>query len=109
MISSLVIRVIALALFIVAERRKSPMILISSNHAPSHGKPVDAVVVRALGVVFFLVPLLLMQVQGYSTTAAGAAAAVPDHHVRTIALVRRIGRADRTSDPAHSGSADRGD
>lgn len=75
-IGSLVVGVIALALFIYAEHReKSPMMppYLFQSRAFSLTNLLTLLLYGALGVVFFLVPLLLIQVKGYSATAAGAA------------------------------------
>ena len=75
-IGSLVIGAMALVLFIVAEHReKSPMMPrhLFESRVFSLANLLTLMLYGALGVVFFLVPLLLIQVQGYSATAAGAA------------------------------------
>ena len=75
-IGSLVIGTVCLAAFVVAEHReKAPMMPLHlfRSKAFSLSNLLTLLLYGALGVVFFLVPLLLIQVQGYSATAAGAA------------------------------------
>ena len=75
-IGSLTIGAISLALFIVAEaREKSPMMPLGlfASRPFSLANLLTLLLYGALGVVFFLVPLLLIQVKHYSATAAGAA------------------------------------
>jgi EmrB/QacA subfamily drug resistance transporter len=73
---SLVLGVICLALLIVAEhRQKSPMMPLHlfESRTFSLANLLTLFLYGALGIVMFLVPLLLIQVEGYSATAAGAA------------------------------------
>lgn len=73
---SLVAGVIALALFIFVEHReKSPMIPLHlfASRSFTMSNVLTLLLYGALGIVFFILPLLLIQVQGYSATAAGAA------------------------------------
>lgn len=75
-IGSLAVGVIALALLIVAENReKSPMMPLHlfKSRTFSLANLLTLLLYGALGIVMFLVPLLLIQVGGYSATAAGAA------------------------------------
>lgn len=75
-IGSLALGVICLALLIVAEHReKSPMMPLHlfKSRTFSLANLLTLLLYGALGIVMFLVPLLLIQVQGYSATAAGAA------------------------------------
>jgi EmrB/QacA subfamily drug resistance transporter len=75
-IGSLALGVICLALLIVAEHReKSPMMPLQlfKSRTFSLANLLTLLLYGALGIVMFLVPLLLIQVQGYSATAAGAA------------------------------------
>lgn len=75
-VTALVIGVLGLAAFVFAEHReKSPMMplhLFSSRAFPL-ANVLTLLLYGALGIVFFLVPLLLIQVEGYTATAAGAA------------------------------------
>ena len=75
-IGSLVLGVVCLALLIFAEHReKSPMMPLHlfKSRTFSLANLLTLLLYGALGIVTFLVPLLLIQVQGYSATAAGAA------------------------------------
>ena len=75
-IASLVIGVIALVAFVIAEhRQKSPMMPLHlfQSRSFSLANALTLLLYGALGIVFFLVPLLLIQVEGYTATAAGAA------------------------------------
>jgi len=75
-IGSLVVGALCLALLIVAEHKeKSPMMPLHlfQSRVFSLANLLTLLLYGALGVVFFLVPLLLIQVRGYSATAAGAA------------------------------------
>jgi EmrB/QacA subfamily drug resistance transporter len=75
-IGSLALGVVCLALLIVAEHReKSPMMPLHlfESRTFSLANLLTLLLYGALGVVMFLVPLLLIQVEGYSATAAGAA------------------------------------
>lgn len=75
-IGSLALGVICLALLTVAEHReKSPMMPLHlfESRTFSLANLLTLLLYGALGIVMFLVPLLLIQVEGYSATAAGAA------------------------------------
>jgi predicted MFS family arabinose efflux permease len=75
-VGSLVIGFIGLGLLILAEHKeKSPMMPLHlfQSRAFSLANLLTLLLYGALGVVFFLVPLLLIQVKHYSATAAGAA------------------------------------
>jgi EmrB/QacA subfamily drug resistance transporter len=75
-IGSLALGVICLALLIVTEHReKSPMLPLHlfESRTFSLANLLTLLLYGALGIVMFLVPLLLIQVEGYSATAAGAA------------------------------------
>ncbi|HEV7387260.1 MAG TPA: MFS transporter, partial [Gemmatimonadaceae bacterium] len=75
-IGSLTIGVVCLALFIVVEHKeKSPMMPLHlfQSRVFALTNLLTLLLYGALGVVFFLVPLLLIQVKHYSATAAGAA------------------------------------
>lgn len=75
-IGSLLIGVVCLVLFIVAEdREKRPMMPLHlfQSRPFSLTNLLTLLLYGALGVVFFLVPLLLIQVKRYSATEAGAA------------------------------------
>ncbi len=64
----------------------------------------------ALGIFFFLFPLNLIQVQGYSTTGdRRGCASVHTSDVFTFAMVRRLGRALRRAIAADRRAADRRD
>ncbi|MFL5639100.1 MAG: MFS transporter [Gemmatimonadaceae bacterium] len=75
-LSSLALGVVCLVLLVVAEHReRSPMMPLHlfESRTFSLANILTLLLYGALGVVFFLVPLLLIQVQGYSATVAGAA------------------------------------
>jgi EmrB/QacA subfamily drug resistance transporter len=75
-IGSLAIGIVSLALLIVVEHRaKSPMMPLQLflSRTFSLANALTLLLYGALSAVFFLVPLMLIQVQGYSATAAGAA------------------------------------
>jgi EmrB/QacA subfamily drug resistance transporter len=75
-IASLALGVACLVLLIFAEHRaRSPMMPLQlfGSRTFSLANALTLLLYGALGVVFFLIPLLLIQVQGYSATAAGAA------------------------------------
>ena len=75
-IGSLALGVICLTLLIVVEHaEKSPMMPLHlfESRTFSLANLLTLFLYGALGIVMFLVPLLLIQVQGYSATAAGAA------------------------------------
>lgn len=74
--SSLIFGVLALALFFVAEGRSaSPMVPLDLFKARtfSGANLLTFFLYAALGIFFFLLPLDLIQVQGYSPAEAGAA------------------------------------
>jgi MFS family permease len=76
-ISSLSAGVAALIAFVVVEARvaKSPLVPLALFRSASFSGAnlMTLFLYSALGVFFFLLPLNLIQVQGYSATAAGAA------------------------------------
>jgi EmrB/QacA subfamily drug resistance transporter len=75
-VGSVAIGAVCLALLIVAEHKeKSPMMPLGlfQSRVFSLTNLLTLLLYGALGVVFFLVPLLLIQVKHYSATAAGAA------------------------------------
>ena len=75
-IGSLVAGITCLGLLVFAEHKeKSPMMPLHlfASRSFSLANLLTLLLYGALGVVFFLVPLLLIQVKGYSATAAGAA------------------------------------
>src|SRR5690242_5346907 len=68
--------VVALAAFIVVEHReKNPMMPLHLFASRSYTltNVLTLLLYGALGIAFFIVPLLLIQVEGYTATAAGAA------------------------------------
>jgi EmrB/QacA subfamily drug resistance transporter len=65
-----------LAAFVVLEARvKAPMLPLKLFNSPSFSGAnlLTLLLYSAIGIFFFLFPMNLIQVQGYSTTAAGAA------------------------------------
>src|SRR3954467_4032011 len=75
-IGSLIIGVVSLGLLILAEHKaKNPMMPLHlfESRTFSLTNLLTLLLYGALGIVFFLVPLLLIQVKHYSATAAGAA------------------------------------
>ena len=77
-IGSLVLGAVCLALLVVVERRaRNPMMPLDLFHSRtfSLANVLTLLLYGALGVVLFLLPLYLIQVQHYSATAAGAALA----------------------------------
>jgi EmrB/QacA subfamily drug resistance transporter len=75
-IGSLVTGAIGLTAFVLVEhRKKNPMMPLHlfSSRAFTLTNVLTLLLYGALGVGFFIVPLLLIQVEGYSATAAGAA------------------------------------
>ena len=75
-IASLVIGAICLTLFVFAERRqRDPMMPLGlfNSRTFTLANVLTLLLYGALGVVMFMVPLVLIQVQHYSATAAGAA------------------------------------
>src|SRR5262249_9871405 len=73
---SLLIGAACLLLFLFVEaRRTSPMVPLGMFASPSFcgANLLTLFLYAALGIFFFLFPLNLIQVQGYSATAAGAA------------------------------------
>ena len=76
-VGSLVIGVISLAAFVMIEARSdSPMVplILFRSRAFSGANLLTLFLYAAVGVFFFVLPLDLIQAQGYSATAAGAAA-----------------------------------
>ena len=74
--ASLVMGVIGLILFVFAEHReKNPMMPLHLFQSRSFTltNVLTLLLYGALGIALFLLPLLLIQVEGYSATAAGAA------------------------------------
>ena len=75
-IGSLVAGVIALGMFVLVEyREKNPMIPLHlfASRSFTMANLLTLLLYGALGTVFFILPLLLIQVKGYSATEAGAA------------------------------------
>lgn len=75
-VSSLAVGAVCLGLLIVVESKaRSPMMPLHLFRSRTFTltNALTLLLYGALGVVFFLVPLLLIQVEGYSATAAGAA------------------------------------
>ena len=73
---SLLVGVACLVAFVVVERRvRSPMVPLSifESRSFSGANLVTLSLYGAIGIFFFLLPLNLIQVQGYSATATGAA------------------------------------
>ena len=76
-LASLVVGLVAMVGFFLIEREeKSPMLPLAlfSSSAFRGANLLTLFLYAALGIFFFLFPLDLIQVQGYSATAAGAAA-----------------------------------
>jgi EmrB/QacA subfamily drug resistance transporter len=74
---SLIVGVGCLIAFVLVERRESsPMVPLTlfSSRSFSGANLLTLLLYAAVGIFFFLFPLNLIQVQGYSATAAGAAA-----------------------------------
>jgi predicted MFS family arabinose efflux permease len=77
-IGSLVLGALCLVLLVIVERRaRNPMMPLDLFHSRtfSLANVLTLLLYGALGVVLFLLPLYLIQVQHYSATAAGAALA----------------------------------
>lgn len=75
-IASLLTGVVALAAFVFVEHReKNPMMPLHlfGSRAFTLTNVLTLLLYGALGIAFFIMPLLLIQVEGYSATAAGAA------------------------------------
>lgn len=75
-VGALIVGVVALGLFILVEHKEqAPMmpLRLFKSRAFSLTNLLTLLLYGALGVVFFLVPLVLIQVKHYSATAAGAA------------------------------------
>jgi EmrB/QacA subfamily drug resistance transporter len=75
-IGSVVVGVIGLAGFLLVERReKNPMMPLHlfASRTFTLTNVLTLLLYGALGIGFFIVPLLLIQVEGYTATAAGAA------------------------------------
>ena len=96
---ALAIGVFSLVLLLIVERRaRNPMLPLALFRSRTFtlANVLTLLLYAALGVVLFLVPLDLIQVQHYTATAAGAALpAVSADHVRAVAMVGRPGRARR--------------
>jgi len=76
-IASLAVGVLAMGSFVQIERKeKSPMLPLALFNARAFrgANLLTLLLYAALGIFFFLFPLDLIQVQGYSATTAGAAA-----------------------------------
>ena len=76
-LASLAVGVVGLGGFVIVEREeKSPMLPLAlfSSRAFRGANLLTLFLYAALGIFFFLFPLNLIQVHGYSATAAGAAA-----------------------------------
>src|SRR5437660_3176272 len=76
-LGSLAVGLIGLAVFFLIEsKQKSPMLPLAlfSSSAFRGANLLTLFLYAALGIFFFLFPLNLIQVQGYSATSAGAAA-----------------------------------
>jgi EmrB/QacA subfamily drug resistance transporter len=75
-IGSLITGVVGLVVFVLVERREAnPMMPpeLFASRSFTLANVLTLLLYAALGIAFFLVPLLLIQVEGYSATAAGAA------------------------------------
>jgi EmrB/QacA subfamily drug resistance transporter len=75
-IGSLALGVVSLALLVIVERRaQNPMLPLDLFRSRTFtlANALTLLLYGALGVVFFLLPLYLIQVEHYSATAAGAA------------------------------------
>jgi EmrB/QacA subfamily drug resistance transporter len=75
-VASLLLGVVGAAMFVGLERREaSPMVPpeLFQSRAFSGANLLTFFLYSAVGIFFFLLPLNLIQVQGYSATAAGAA------------------------------------
>src|SRR5256714_7505937 len=75
-VASLGVGMICVAAFVFVEHReKNPMMPLHlfASRSFSLANILTLLLYGALGIVFFLVPLLLIQVEGYTATAAGAA------------------------------------
>lgn len=73
---SLIVGVAGIAGFLIAESKvKSPMVPLAlfRSHTFSGANVLTLLLYAALGIFFFLFPLNLIQVQGYSASATGAA------------------------------------
>lgn len=73
---SLIGGVVALGAFVWVEHREKNAMMplhVFASRAFSLANVLTLMLYGALGIVFFLLPLLLIQVQGYGATAAGAA------------------------------------
>jgi EmrB/QacA subfamily drug resistance transporter len=74
---SVLVGSVALAVFVSVEKRvASPMVPLSlfNSRSFSGANLLTLLLYAAIGIFFFLLPMNLIQVQKYSTTAAGAAA-----------------------------------
>lgn len=75
-VGSMVVGALGLFLLVFVEHReKNPMMPLHlfASRSFSFANGLTLLLYGALGIVFFLVPLLLIQVEGYSATQAGAA------------------------------------
>ncbi len=75
-IGSLIAGVIALGMFVFVEHRERNAMIplhLFATRSFTLTNVLTLLLYGALGIVFFILPLLLIQVQGYSATAAGAA------------------------------------
>ncbi len=75
-VSALAVGVVCLVVLVLVEHKvRSPMMPLHlfQSRTFSLANVLTLLLYGAIGVVFFLVPLLLIQVQGYSATFAGAA------------------------------------
>jgi EmrB/QacA subfamily drug resistance transporter len=73
---SLILGAVCLAAFVIAERRvSSPMVpmTVFQSRSFTGANILTLFLYGALGIFFFLLPLNLIQVQGYSATSTGAA------------------------------------
>jgi predicted MFS family arabinose efflux permease len=76
-VGSLLVGVVCLVLFLIVEKRVAePMVPLSlfRSRSFSGANLLTLLLYSAIGAFFFLFPLNLIQLQGYSTTATGAAA-----------------------------------
>ena len=96
MLASLLIGVAGLAAFIAAETRvSSPMMPLGLFRSPTFGGAnlLTLLLYGAFGGALFWLPFNLIQVQGYSATAAGGGVVAGDlDPLRALALDRRVRR-----------------
>ncbi len=91
-------------LLIVEDREALPMVPLTLFHSRAFAGAnlLTFFLYAAIGIFFFLLPLNLIQVQGYSATAAGAAILPLILLIfLSVAMVGRIGRALRSTTAAH--------